>query len=235
MNESRSVLSYFSIAAVTNDYKPGDLEQMYFLTVQEIWNPKTCHWAKIKVLTGLPSWQGSCQGEHIPLLFPASGGCPCSLRMTSFHPQSKQWLIEPSSRGITGLLHHISFSISGLPSLTNRLFDDIGLTQIIQNFSSVQSLSRVRFFVTPWTAARQTSLSITNSWSLPKLMSIELVMASNHLILCHPLLFLPSIFPSIRVFSNELVLRMRWPKYWSFSFSISPSHEYSGLISFRID
>ena len=155
MNESRSVLSYFSIAAVTNDYKPGDLEQMYFLTVQEIWSPKTCHWAKIKVLTGLPSWQGSCQGEHIPLLFPASGGCPCSLRMTSFHPQSKQWLIEPSSRGITGLLHHISFSISGLPSLTNRLFDDIGLTQIIQNFSSVQSLSRVRFFVTSQTAAHQ--------------------------------------------------------------------------------
>ena len=89
--------------------------------------------------------------------------------------------------------------------------------------------------MTPWTAACQASLSITNSQSLPKFMSIESVMPSNHLILCCPLLLLPSIFPSIRVFSNELVLRMRWPEYWSFSFGISPSNEYSGLISFRID
>ena len=102
------------------------------------------------------------------------------------------------------------------------------------SFSSVQSLSHVQLFATPWTAARQASLSITNSWSLLKLMSTELVMPSNHLILCCPLL-LPSIFPSIRVFSNESVLRGRWPKYWSFSFSISPSNEYSGLISFRMD
>ena len=102
-------------------------------------------------------------------------------------------------------------------------------------FSSVQSLSRVWLFVTPWTAAHQASLSITNSWSLLKLMSIESVMPSNHLILCRPLLLLPSIFPSIRVFSNESLLCIRWPKYWSFSFSISPSNEYSGLISFRID
>ena len=102
-------------------------------------------------------------------------------------------------------------------------------------FSLVQSLSRVGHFVTPWSAARQASLSISNSQSLLKLMSIGLVMPSNHLILCHPLLLLPSIFPSIRVFSNESVLCIRWPKYWSFSFSISPSHEYSGLISFRID
>ena len=102
-------------------------------------------------------------------------------------------------------------------------------------FSSVQSLSRVQLFATPWTIARQASLSIIDSWSLLKLMSIELVMPSNHLILCHPFLLLPSIFPSIRVFSNESVLLIRWPKYWSFSFSISPSNEYSGLISFRID
>ena len=102
-------------------------------------------------------------------------------------------------------------------------------------FSSVQSLSRVWLFVTPWTAARQASLSITNSQSLLKLMSIESMMPSNHLILRHPLLLLPSIFPSIRVFSKESVLRIRWPKYWSFSFSISPSSEYSGLISLRID
>jgi len=102
-------------------------------------------------------------------------------------------------------------------------------------FSSVQSLSCVWLFVTPCTAACQTSLSITNSLSLLKLMSIELVRPSNYLILCCPLLLLPSIFPNTRVFSNELVLRIRWPKYWSFSFSISPSNEYSGLIFFRMD
>ena len=106
---------------------------------------------------------------------------------------------------------------------------------LIISFSSVQSLSRVWLFATPWTAALQASLSITNSLSLLKLMSIEWVMPSNHLILCRPLLLLPSIFPNIRVFSNESVLRIRWPKYWSFSLSISPSNEYSGLISFRID
>ena len=100
-------------------------------------------------------------------------------------------------------------------------------------FSSVPSLICVRLFAIPWATARQTSLSITNSWSLLKLMSVKSVMPSNRLILCRPLL--PSIFPSIRVFSNESVLRIRWPKYWSFSFSISPSNEYSGLISFRMD
>ena len=100
----------------------------------------------------------------------------------------------------------------------------------------VQSLSQVQLFVTPWAAARQASLSITNSWSLLKLMSIQSVIPSNHLILCHTLLLLPSsIFPSIRVFSKESDLHIRWPKYWSFSFSFTPSNEYSGLISFRID
>ena len=103
------------------------------------------------------------------------------------------------------------------------------------SISSVQSLSSVQLFVTPWTAAHQASLSITNSQSLPKLMSIESVMPSNHLILCRPLLLLPSIFPSIRVFSNESALCIRWPKYWSFCFNISPSNEHSGLISFRMD
>ena len=102
-------------------------------------------------------------------------------------------------------------------------------------FSSIQSLSHVRLFATLWTAARQASLSITNSRSLLRLMSIELMMPFNHLILCHPLLLSPSIFPNIRVFSNESVLRIRWPNYWSFSFSISPSKEYSGLVSIRID
>ena len=102
-------------------------------------------------------------------------------------------------------------------------------------FSSLESLSRVRLFVTPWTATRQTSLSITNSQSLPKLMSIELVIPSSHLILCRPLLLPPSIFPNIRVFSNESALRIRWPKYWSFSFNISPTNEHPGPSSFRMD
>ena len=106
---------------------------------------------------------------------------------------------------------------------------------ISDDLSSVQSRSRVRLFATPWTAARQASLFITNSQRLLKLWSIESVMTSNHLILCHLLLLLPSIFPSFRVFSNESALRIRWPKYWSFSFSISPSNEYSGLIPFRMD
>ena len=114
-------------------------------------------------------------------------------------------------------------------------WDTVSWLQACFIMSSVQSLSCVQLFATPWTAARQASLSITNSWSLLKLMSIESVMPSNHLILCRPLLFLPSIFPSIRVFSNESVLHIRWPKYWSFSFRISPSNEYLGLISFRID
>ena len=108
-------------------------------------------------------------------------------------------------------------------------------SKFVQQFSSVQLLSRVRLFATPWIAARQVSLSITNSQSLLKLMSIELVMPSSHLILCHPLLLLPPIPPSIRVFSSGSTLRMRWPKYWSFSFSISPSKEHPGLISFRMD
>ena len=106
---------------------------------------------------------------------------------------------------------------------------------LLVQFSSVQLLSRVRLFATPWIAARQASLSITNSQSLLKPMSFESVMPSNHLILCHPLLLLPSIFPSNRVFSNESVLRIRWPKYWSFSFSVSPSNEHPGVISFRMD
>ena len=102
-------------------------------------------------------------------------------------------------------------------------------------FSSVQSLSHAQLFVIPWIATRHASLSITSSKSLPKLTSIESRMPSNHLILCHPLLLQPSIFPSIRAFSNESVLPIRWPKYWSFSFNISPSNEHSGLIPFRMD
>ena len=114
------------------------------------------------------------------------------------------------------------------------LLKRIRVQQSVQ-FSSVQSLSYIQLFVTPWITARQASLSITKSWSLLKLMPIELVMPSSHLILCHPLLLLPPIPPSIRVFSNESTPCMRWPKYWSFSFSISPSNEYPRLISFRMD
>ena len=104
-----------------------------------------------------------------------------------------------------------------------------------KEFCSVQSLSSVRHFANPWAAAGLASLSITSSWSLPNSCPIELVMPLNHLILCHPLLLLPSIFPSIWVFSNESVFHIRWPKYWSFNFSTSTSNEYSGLISFRIE
>ncbi|CAI9164767.1 unnamed protein product [Rangifer tarandus platyrhynchus] len=111
----------------------------------------------------------------------------------------------------------------------------IAFSGSVFEITSVQSLSRVQLFVTPWTAAHQATLSITNSQSLLTLMSIESVMPSNHLILCRPLPLPPSIFPSITVFSNESVLRIRWPKYWSFSFNISPSNEQSGLISFRMD
>ena len=124
-----------------------------------------------------------------------------------------------------------------LPSYHRTLIDSTIITVDSCCFccSVAQLLSRVRLFVTPWIAARQASLSITNSRSLPSLMSIESVMTSNHLILCHPLLLLSSIFPSIRVFSNESALLIRWPNYWSFNFSISPSNEHSELISFRMD
>ena len=128
-------------------------------------------------------------------------------------------------------------STSSLPAAFSQSIVSIPLTSsnTQYNFSSVQSLSHVWLFATPWTAARQASLSVTSSWSLPKFMSIESVMPSNHPILCCPLLLLPSIFPSIRVFSNESTLHIRWPKYWSFSFNISPSNEHPGLSSFRMD
>ena len=123
--------------------------------------------------------------------------------------------------------------MSGI-SVISILYTYVNL--LIQSVSqSVQSLSRVRLFATPWIAACQASLSITNSHSLPKPMSFESVMSSNHLISCCPILLLPSIFPSIRVFSYEIVLHIRWPKYWSFSFNISPSNEHPGLTSFRMD
>ena len=142
------------------------------------------------------------------------------LQFPSIHPSNIKWQQSHS----TSLCHGV---------FNQKIFNPY--TELYSFPSSVQSLICVQLFATPWTTACQVSLSITNSWSLLKLMSIELVMPSNPLILCHPLLFLPSIFPSTRVFSNESVLHMRGPKYWSFSFSISPSNEYLGLISFRID
>ena len=155
----------------------------------------------------------------------------CTLRVCKVFTKTGWglWLREDSALGPPvkeSALHYLH-----CPS-ESVCFPDTWLQQY--QFSSVQSLSRVQLFVTPWTAARQASLSFTNSQSSLKLMSIESVMPSNHLILCRPLL-LPSIFPNIRVFSNESVLPIRWPKCWSFSFSISSSNEYSGLVSFRMD
>ena len=127
----------------------------------------------------------------------------------------------------------LSLRVNNLPTWKSCILHP--LLPCAGQFSSVQSLSCVQLFATPWTTAHKASLSITNSRSLLKLMSIESVMPSNHLILCHPLLLLLSIFPSIRVFANESILHIRWPKYCSFSFNISPSNEHSGLISFRMD
>ena len=148
--------------------------------------------------------------------------------------------IIPTQGSSPGLLHwqvgSLPLSYQGSPRFNCAgIKVHLGFLYYLVQFSSVQLLSRVPLFATPWTAACQASLSITNFRSLLRLMSIKLVMPSNHLILCHSLLLLPSIFPSIRVFSNESALWIRWPKYWSFSFSISPSNEHSRLISFRMD
>ena len=146
----------------------------------------------------------------------------------------KAWLLtllDPKFQTVPQL----SVSIPAPLSLLLSSLISVLLSLSVYILYSVQSLSRVQFFATTWTAAHQASLSTTNSMSLLKLMSIESVMPANHLILCHPLLLLPSIFPSIRVFSNKSVLHIRWPKYWSFSFNISPSNEHSGLISFRMN
>ena len=150
-------------------------------------------------------------------------------------PTILKWVAEPFSRGISW-----PRKWTGVSCIAGRFFTNWAIREARYRlgsvqFSSVQSLSCVQLFATPWIAARQVSLSITNSQSSLKLMSIELVMPSSHLILCRPLLLLPPIPPSIRVFSNESTLRIRWPKYWSFSFSISPSNKHPGLISFRMD
>ena len=182
------------------------------------------------------------QGTSGPSLTPDPMGSLPSTRPC--HQQMRISMIMPSSPlpappdalkwGASGLALPLPISRVSYP-LGYVLLVRFTFASLVQGMSSVQSLSRVQLFATPWTAARQTSPSITKSWSLIKLKSIKSAMPSNRLILCHPLLLPPSIFPSIRVFSNKSVLCIRWLKYWSFSFSISPSNEYSGLISFMND
>ena len=183
------------------------------------WQPKISNRIKVYFLPfSLPS-----AGEQGALFITASQG-PCLWKFP-----------QPSVQRERCMDHTLAVNASALKyymSLLQPCF--VGQSRSLQ-FDSVQSLSCVQFFVIPWTTAHQASLSITNSWSPPKPMSIRLVMPSNHLILCHPLLFPPSICPSIRVFSNESALHIRLPKYWSFSFSIIPSKEHPGLISFRMD
>ena len=161
---------------------------------------------------------------------------PLGLQFLPWEKENPEWTSSLPSTAGPFLGDPLKYYITRITKESEKLKREaklkISSTQI---FSSVQSFSHVRLFVTPWTVACQASLSITNIWSLLKFMSIESVMPSNNLILCRPLFLLPSIFPSIKVFSSESVLHIRWPKYWSFSFSISPSNEYSGLISFRID
>ena len=166
---------------------------------------------------------------HVTLCFqiyPRGVGKPCCCSDTTRRQRCLTTEFEP-----------IFYILPPLFNLSTHFpfLEKIPYCLLIAMFSSVQSLSHVQLFATPWTSARQASLSITNPWSLLRLMSIETVMPSNHLILCNPLLLPPSIFPSIGVFSNESVLHNRLPEDWSFSFSISPSSEYSGLISFRMD
>ena len=165
----------------------------------------------------------SCLPHGCPAL-PCLGACSQDLSLGSVRGPQNYQCIQWGTRGYYRPLHFPKKETETHQVWVSHIYT-----------CSVQSLSRVQLFATPWTTARQASLSITNSWSPPKPVSIELVMPSNHLILCCLLLLPPSIFPSIRVFSNESALRIRWPKYWSFSFSIRPSNEHPGLISFRMD
>ena len=207
-----------------------DLRQLGRKVIRAAVPQVTKIWTPCSLLPWLTITHLSCVCEHIQSCPALCNPMDCSPPGSSVHGILQvgilEWIAIPFSRGSSlglnqGLLHcrQVLYYLShqGSPKY------------IHPHFSSVQPLIRVRFFATPWTAARQASLSTTSSRSLPKLMSIELMMPSNHLILCHPLLFLLSIFPSIRVFSNESALRMRWPKYWSFSFN-NPSNEHSGAL-----
>ena len=187
-------------------------------------------------------------GHGSDMLHPSSEGHSHYLRTISttiaLSPGSRNlsfsWLKRPKGsnspyQGVPLPLAGLPQPLQTVPSLNSFPSSPVSMPSVSCQLSPVQWLSRVRLFATPWTAARQASLSITNSRSFLKLVSIESVMPSNHLILCRPLLLLPSIFPSIGVFSNESALHIRWPKYWSFSFNISPSSKHPGLISFRMD
>ena len=186
-----------------------------------------CPWDSPGKNTGV-----GCQ-DLLQGIFLTQGSNPCLLHLLHWQVSSLP-LVPPEKPNVnTWVLKSEGRSVSQIEETVEETGDIQSLSSV--QFSSLQLLSHVRLFATPWTAACQASLSITNSRSLPKLMSIESVMPSSHLILCHPLHLLPSIFPSIRVFSNESALHIRWPKYWSFSFNISPSNEYPGLISFRMD
>ena len=181
-----------------------------------------------KVLILWFSWCGLCPLGRAKLT-------PCPRELDS---EASAWWVEPGwhTRHRGPMRQQLLFGcIPPSSSLLSASFMTHSIPDFVSSFSSVQLLSHVWLFATPWTVALQVSLSITNSWSLLKLMSRELSMPSYYLILCRPLLLPPSIFPSIRVFSNESDLFIRWPKYWSFSFNISPSNECSGLISFRMD
>ena len=182
---------------------------------------------KIQAIFSFCKKQDKGSVKHSSIFFPKTDSHRLDIGKGSAMTVKSQLLLRARPWPLTFIWFLVLLSNSAYTSASNH-------SEAI-SFSSVQSLSYVRLFATPWTAAWQASLSITNSWSLLKLMSIESVMPSNHLILCHPLLLPPSIFPSIRVFSNESALHIRWPKYCRFSFSISPSNEYSGLTSFRMD
>ena len=171
--------------------------------------------------------------HHLLKFFPVSNTIAFMLGWSKSSFRVFHGILQKNPNFLSYLINHLfllGLSILNLGSQLSCIGDNLSFL-----LPSVHSLSHVWLFATPWTVAYQASLSITNSQSSPKLMSIDVVMPSNHLVLCRPLLLLPSIFPSIRVFSNESALHIRWPKYWSSSFNISPSNDYSGLISFRMN
>ena len=194
-------------------------------------HPRHIHWVPADPGlrdTALPPWLQD-------LLCPGSAELLPLRRQPPGHYEAPAVVGHCPSQATHCLVPSPLLSASPLPSQCLEIADSNSYTSLNKYFSSVQLLSRVWLFTTPWIAARQASLSITNSRSSPRLTSIESVMPTSHVILCHPLLLLPPVPPSIRVFSNESTLHMKWPKYWSFSFSIIPSKEIPGLISFRMD
>ena len=203
------------------------------ITLGTTWTRNTKYFNSFIGIIGIGMWPCMCglTQSHAILCDPMGYSLPSSSVCGIFQARILEWAAISSSTRSSQPRDwtHVSCILAG------RFFTTQPLGNCLCDLSSVQSLSHVWLFVTLWTAARQASLSITNSRSLLKLMSSKLMMPSNHLILCCPLLLLPSIFPSIKVFSSESVLCIRWPKNWSFSFTISPSNEYSGWISFRID